>query len=173
MMMIVCQTPRLVIRRFSHQDAEFIVKLLNEPSFIENITDKGVRSVADAIEYLNAGPIMSYKTHGFGLYAVELIENNMLIGMCGLLKRPELTLPDIGYAYLPAFWRKGYAKEAVNAVLEYAQQQLKIDKIAAVTSLNNISSIGLLESIGFKQLKTMQLYENEPKCRYFELLSKI
>lgn len=171
-MTIVCQTPRLVIRPFSHQDAEFIVKLLNEPSFIENITDKGVRTLVDAIRYLDSGPIMSYQTYGFGLYAVELIDNNTLIGMCGLLKRPELALPDLGYAYLPEHWQKGYAKEAAQAVLEDAKQRLNLTKISAVTSLNNNSSIGLLETLGFKQLDTRVLYEGEPKCRYFELLNK-
>lgn len=68
----VLETPRLVVRRMSPDDAPFILELLNEPSFIQHIGDKGVRTLEDADAYITNGPIASYTKHRFGLYVVEL-----------------------------------------------------------------------------------------------------
>ncbi|HET9293896.1 MAG TPA: hypothetical protein VFO06_06340, partial [Gemmatimonadales bacterium] len=65
--MIVLETDRLVLRRLSTHDAEFILGLLNEPSFLRYIGDRGVRTVEDARAYIAKGPIDSYDRHGFGL----------------------------------------------------------------------------------------------------------
>ncbi len=111
--MIVCETKRLRLRHFSNDDAEFIIELLNDPSFINNITDKGVRNRDDAIRYMQEGPMLSYQTFGFGLNLVEFKEMDEKIGVCGLLKRDVLDDPDLGYAFLPQYWGKGYAAESV------------------------------------------------------------
>ena len=166
-MSFVYQTFRLTLRHFTLNDAEFVIHLLNQPSFIENIADKGVRTIKEANEYLHSGPMASYQQYGFGLNAVTLTETGLVIGMCGLIKRPELAVPDIGYAFLPEFWRKGYAKEAAQAVVINAKQH-HVNTLAAITNIDNVSSIKLLEALGFKQLKTMVLYQGEPECRYFE-----
>ncbi len=90
----------------------FILRLLNEPSFLENIGDRGVRSLDDARTYLTKGPFASYAQHGFGLFHVSLKEGGEAIGMCGLLKRDWLDASDVGFAFLPEFWSKGYAYES-------------------------------------------------------------
>jgi RimJ/RimL family protein N-acetyltransferase len=96
-------------------DAAFVVELLNDPSFLQHIGDKGVRTEADACRYLETGPLASYARHGFGLLRVGLRESGEPVGMCGLLKRDWLPDPDIGFALLPRFWRRGYALEAASA----------------------------------------------------------
>ena len=88
--MEVCKTERLKIRHFEKSDSEFVLKLLNEESFIANIGDKNVRSISDSINYLVNGPISSYEKFGFGLNLIMLEGSNIPIGMCGLLKRDEL-----------------------------------------------------------------------------------
>src|SRR5687767_1434093 len=102
--MLVLETPRLILRHFTVEDAAFIVRLLNEPSFITNIGDKGVRTLEQAAAYLREGPIASYVRYGHGLYAVVLRETLQPIGMCGLLKRQHLDDIDLGYAFLPEVW---------------------------------------------------------------------
>lgn len=159
----ICQTPRLTIKQFSLDDAEFIVRLLNEKSFIENIADKQVRTIIDAENYLTNGPMANYKEYGFGLYAVLLkssdtVTHETLIGMCGLLKRPELDYPDLGYAFLPEFCGQGYAVEAADAVLKNEVKKHSLNTIMAVTSLTNQSSHNLLKKINFSFIGTMQLY---------------
>ena len=115
---LVCETQRLLIRRLDATDAPFILRLLNEPSFLQNIGDRGVRSLDDARTYLAKGPLASYAQHGFGLFHVSLKAGGDAIGMCGLLKRDWLDAPDVGFAFLPEFWSKGYAPESSVGVIE-------------------------------------------------------
>jgi RimJ/RimL family protein N-acetyltransferase len=113
----VIETERLLLRKLSLDDAGFIVELLNEPSFLQFIGDKGVRSLDDARAYIQQGPMAMYEQHGFGLFLTALKEGNEPIGMCGLIKRESLPDVDIGFAFLPAFWSRGYALEAATAVM--------------------------------------------------------
>src|SRR5690349_10085825 len=102
-LMIVMNTGRLVLRQFSLDDAPFILRLLNEPSFVQHIADKGVRDLEGARGYLREGPMASYERHGFGLWLVSLAGGDTAIGMAGLLKRDYLDHMDIGYAFLPEY----------------------------------------------------------------------
>jgi RimJ/RimL family protein N-acetyltransferase len=150
-------------------DAAFVVELLNEPSFLRHIGDKGVRTEADACRYLAAGPLASYERHGFGLYRVGLKEIDQPIGMCGLLKRDWLEDVDIGFAFLPRFWRKGYALEAASAVLAHARDGLGLRRVVAITSPDNAASIGLLGKLGFRFERMARPSDREPEVRVFGL----
>jgi len=166
--MLVCETQRLKIRHFNSDDAEFIVKLLNEPSFIENIADKGVRNRQDAIKYLQDGSILSYQKFGFGMNMVELKESGIPIGMCGLINRDELEDIDIGYAFLPEYTGKGFAKEAVLSVLQNARDQHRLRRVVAITAIDNQGSIRLLEKIGFNYDSMIRFYGEDSKLFVFE-----
>lgn len=157
-MKAICETERLVIRQFSLRDTEFILRLLNDESFIRHIADKNVRSQEDAVNYLANGPISSYETYGFGFYLVLLKGKNVPIGMCGLIKRGELDLPDLGYAFLPQFCGQGYAREAAEVVLQKEMSSHALDTVLAITFPGNQRSISLLEKIGFRFKGTMALY---------------
>jgi RimJ/RimL family protein N-acetyltransferase len=144
------ETPRLVLRRFTLDDAPFILRLLNEPSFIRYIGDKGVRDLDGARQYLLNGPIASYARFGFGLLLVAVRESGQPAGMCGLLKRDTLADVDIGYAFLPDFWSRGYACEAGEAVLALGQRTFGLSRIVAVTTPDNAASIRVLTRLGFR-----------------------
>ena len=148
--MKILETERLVLRRFSSDDAQFILELLNQPSFLRYIGDKGVRTTEDAVRYIQTGPVASYEKFGFGLYLVELKETGVPIGMCGLLKRDTLPDADVGFAFLPDYWSQGYAFEAASGVMSYGREVLGLRRIVAITSLDNDASIKLLEKIGLK-----------------------
>ena len=165
----VIETSRLRLRELSLDDAEFILRLLNEPSFIQNIGDRGVRTLDDARTYIANGPIASYEKHGFGLLLVELKEKPMPIGICGLLKRDVLPEPDIGYALLPEFWSKGYAHESAAAVIEHARNVLRLNRILAVVNPDNASSIRLLEKMGFQFERYVRLSEDALEIKLFAL----
>ncbi|HYV09428.1 MAG TPA: GNAT family N-acetyltransferase [Pyrinomonadaceae bacterium] len=162
--MTVLETERLSLRKLTVDDAEFILALLNEPSFLRYIGDKKVRNLDDARQYILNGPVASYERHGFGLNCVELRESHTPIGMCGLLKREELPDPDIGFALLPDFWNKGFAFEAAEAVLKDAHN---LQRILAITSLDNHASINLLQRLGFRFEKVVQLSANGEQLRLF------
>ena len=165
--MTVLETERLSLRKLTIEDAQFILTLLNEPSFIRYIGDKQVRNVEDAEAYILNGPVASYERNGFGLYLVELRESYTPVGMCGFLKREELPDPDIGFAFLPEFWRKGFAFEAAAALLQNARARLKLQRILAITSLDNEASIKLLERLGFRFERVTQLAADREQVKMF------
>jgi ribosomal-protein-alanine N-acetyltransferase len=146
----VLTTERLVLRHLDADDAYFILELLNEPSFIRNIGDKGIRTVDGARGYILDGPVRSYELNGFGLFAVELKETKEPIGMCGLIKRDSLPDVDVGFAFLPRHWSKGYAFESASAVMDYGRETLGIGRIVAITDPDNQGSIKVLEKLGLK-----------------------
>src|SRR5260370_11071539 len=119
-MTMILETERLKLRRLSLDDTEFVLRLLNEPSFIQNIGDRGVRTVDDARGYIVKGPITSYEKFGFGLCMVETRSPSAPIGICGLLKRDVLDAVDIGYALLPEVCSQGYALEYAASDISYA-----------------------------------------------------
>ena len=148
--MITLETERLFLRGLNVGDAQFILALLNEPSFLRYIGDKKVRTTEDAANYILSGPVASYERNGFVLCVVELKETRTPIGICGLLKREELPDPDIGFAFLPDFWNKGFAFEAAAAVMKDARERLKLERILAITNQDNEASIKLLQKLGLQ-----------------------
>lgn len=142
-------TERLILRPFTLQDAPFILRLLNEPSFIANIADKGVRTLEQAETYLREGPLTSYATHGHGLWWVGLRKEGTPVGMCGIIRRETLPERDLGYAFLPEWWGQGLAREAAHACVEHAQQVLGAKALLAIITPTNLPSIRLVEALGF------------------------
>jgi RimJ/RimL family protein N-acetyltransferase len=164
---VVVETPRLTLRRLTQEDAPFILRLLNEPSFIEFIGDRGVRTVDDARRYVLSGPMASYEQHGFGLYLVELREGDVPIGICGLLKRGQLEHPDIGFSLLPEYWSRGYGREAASAVMAYARDSLGLGRLLAITSPHNERSGRLLSNLGFTFERNTRLSPDGEELKLF------
>jgi ribosomal-protein-alanine N-acetyltransferase len=154
---VVVETPRLSLRTFTDDDGAFVLGLLNEPSFIQNIGDREVRTLEGAREYITLGPMASYARFGFGLYLVELKAARTPIGICGLVKRDQLPEPDLGYALLPAYHRQGYAAEAAAAVRDYARDAVRLTQLLAIVNPANDSSIRLLGRLGFSFTALTQL----------------
>jgi RimJ/RimL family protein N-acetyltransferase len=165
--MVILETERLNLRKLSESDAGFILELLNEPSFLHNIGDKGVRNNDDAIQYILTGPIDSYERHGFGQWLVELKDSGVPIGMCGLMKKDALPDVDIGFAFLPRFWSKGYAVEVASAVMAYGSRELGLRRIVAVVNPDNEGSIRVLEKIGLKFERMVKLSEDRSENKLF------
>lgn len=165
--MTILETERLALREITTDDAEFLLKLLNEPSFIENIGDRNVRTIEHGRQYALNGPIASYQQHGFGLYLVELKGTRTPIGICGLVKRESLADADIGYALLPEYWRKGYALEATSAVKEYGSAKLGHKRLLAIVNPDNTSSIRVLEKLGLRFARMVRMSDDAPEiCLY-------
>jgi [ribosomal protein S5]-alanine N-acetyltransferase len=165
---VIAETSRLRIRHLTAADAAFTCKLLNEPSFIENIADRGVRSELDAMHYLAEGPIKSYQQHGYGLFLVEQNNNREPLGFCGLLYREHLDETDIGFAFLPQCWGQGFAFEAASAILHFGYNKLQLKRIVGLTSAGNAASIKVLTRLGLRFEKMVQML---PSKEYVQLYS--
>ncbi len=101
--MSIVKTDRLSLRKIDTDDAEFMLRLLNDPTFIQYVDDKKARDLESAKTYILEGPVASYQSYGYGLYLVETIDNRAPIGICGILKRDFLDHADIGFALMPEY----------------------------------------------------------------------
>jgi RimJ/RimL family protein N-acetyltransferase len=167
--MNIIETERLMLRKLTVDDAAFILDLLNQPSFIQYIGDRGVRTLEDAKRYIEAGAVASYERNGFGLYLTLLKGRDIPIGMCGLVKRDSLKDVDIGFAFLPQYWLKGYAFESASAVLAYARNTLGIKRILGIATPDNQGSIRVLEKIGLQFEKMVRLSADDVELKLFAL----
>ena len=165
--MLVLATQRLNLRWLQDADAEFILDLLNQASWLEFIGDRGVHNLEDAKGYINNGPLTMIRQYGFGLYLVETKSDERAIGLCGLLKREALDDVDIGFAFHPDFWGHGYAREAATACVEYARLKLGLERLVAVTMPANQASIALLKAVGMQYQRDISLGGGEEVLQLF------
>jgi len=147
----ISETPRLQLRQVELADAAFIYRLLNEPSWLENIGDRGVYSTADAVRYIRDRIQGPHRVFGYGMCVVQRKEDGSLVGLCGLVKREFLTHPDLGFALLPEFAGQGYAAEAAHSIIAAAESRWRIAQLNAITNLGNHRAVRLLERLGFKR----------------------
>ncbi len=148
--MIVIETARLALHEFKDDDAAFVLRLVNEPSFLRYIGDRGVRTLEDARRYIADGPVAGYARYGYGLLRVARKSDGTTVGMCGILRRDALPDPDIGFSLLPEYWSQGYALESAEAVMKHARESLRLGRILAITSKDNEPSMRLLGKLGFR-----------------------
>ena len=167
--MKVLDTQRLVLRWLEAGDAAFILRLVNEPSWLRYIGDKGIKSLRDAEDYMQSGPVDMCQRLGFGLWLAELKPNHVPIGICGLIKRETLDDVDIGFALLPEFCKQGYALEAAAATLGFARARLKLSRVVAITSQDNEASGKLLEKLGFQMERLLRMDGDEEELKLFAI----
>lgn len=160
--MMIVETPRLRIRELTIDDAEFVFGLVNEPSFLANIGDKGVKDLEGARQFILKSPWTCQEKHGYGQFLVELKEGGDPVGVCGLLDRENLDVTDVGFAILPQYRKRGFAFEAASAMMEYGHLTLGIGKIVGLTSEDNIASIRVLEKLGMRFERVVKMSDDDP-----------
>lgn len=139
--MQLINTERLYLEPISEKDTAFVLELLNTADWIRFIGERNVHSVLDAISYIRKireNPCIHYWT-------VRIQEGEVPAGLLAIIKRDYLDHPDLGFAFLPAFYGKGYAYEAACAVMNTVAE----DRLLAITLPGNHSSIRLIEKLGF------------------------
>jgi len=164
---MILETERLIIKKMTLDDAPFLLKLLNEPSWIQFIGDRNVNTIKDAENYIQEKMIVNYKKFGFGFYIIITKENKECVGTTGLIDREGMEYIEVGYALLQKFEGKGFAYEATKAILNYASEKLNISPIVAITDLENTKSIRLLNRLGLHFDKNIQLPNFEKPCKLF------
>jgi ribosomal-protein-alanine N-acetyltransferase len=164
-MAVIFETERLVLDELTvGRDEAFVLQLLNEPGFLENIGDRGVRDLAGATGYIEKGPAVSYAANGFGLWRVTEKTGGAAVGICGLIKRDVLRDPDVGYAFLRSAC---YAEEAARATLSHGRKALGLGRIVAITTPGNAGSIRVLQKIGLRAEGRVNLPDHGGESAYF------
>lgn len=146
-------TNRLLIEPIVLQDSDFIFELVNTEGWIKFIGDRNVKSTIDAYNYIQK--ILSNKDISY--WTVKLKNNEVTIGIITFIRRSYLEYHDIGFAFLPKFFKSGFAYEATIKVLEYVIPEYKLSNILATTVPENVSSIKLLNKMGLKFLKQIEI----------------
>ena len=165
--MIILETERLVLREVTVQDAAFVLDLLNSPGFLDNIGDRGVRTLDEARAYIEERVLGSYRDHGFGMWLTAQKSDGAAVGLAGLVRRDGLEFADLGYAFIPDAWGRGYAQEAAAAVLAHAQGPMGIPRLAAITTPENFASMAVLWKVGFTFHGMVTLPGAERESTYF------
>ena len=153
-------TERLALTPPTLDDAPFVLELLNDPGWLQNIGDRDVRTLDQARAYI---------AERFSKTPWFVVRDGMgePLGMCGLVERDGLDCPDIGYAFLERHSGKGYATEAARAVLAYGRETLGHQRIAAITAPHNTPSQRVLEKIGLRFVQMINLPGHAEASAYF------
>jgi [ribosomal protein S5]-alanine N-acetyltransferase len=158
---LVISTPRLELWKVELSDAAFLNCLLNDPSWLLNIGDRGVRTDAQASSYIEDKIWEHYDAFGYGLYIVRLKATGAPVGLCGLVKRDYLNAPDLGFALLPEHVGRGYVSEAATHLLPYVKSRYGVDLLYAIVQSGNGRSIKVLMGLGFQAQGPYRLPQGE------------
>ena len=145
------ETARLNLRLFTHDDVQIMFDLNSEPEIIKYAESTLTKTLQEAKERLEQGPLFDYKNYGYGRFAVELKEIGKVIGFCGIKYLPEINLPEVGYRYFKEYWGKGIGTEAARVCVDFARDDLEIKKLVALIVPENIASIKVARKLGMKK----------------------
>lgn len=144
------ETERLILRRFTLDDAEAWLPLISLPDIIRYTGDVPARSVDEARELLRTRPLRDYAVHGYGRMAVIEKSSGRLVGFSGLKYLDDLREVDIGYRFLADCWGKGYATESAGALMAQGRREHGFRRIVGMAHPDNAASIHVLEKLGLR-----------------------
>ena len=154
------ETARLRLRLFTHDDLQIMFRLNTDPDVIK-YADTPAKDMEEVRQRLEQGPLSDYKKYGYGRFAVELKESGDVIGFCGIKYLPEIDLPEVGFRYLKEYWGKGIGTEAANVCVDFARDDLKIEKLIALIIPGNIASIRVAEKLGMTKGPLIHIYDED------------
>ncbi|GEO03875.1 alanine acetyltransferase [Adhaeribacter aerolatus] len=166
------ETERLILKPTSEEDADFLLALLNSPKWIKYIGDRHVKSVEDAQAYIKNKMRPQLEKLGYSNYTVIRKTDNAKLGICGLYYREELEGIDIGFAFLPEFEHNGYAFESAYEIKRAGMEEFGISQIKAITTKENVASQKLLEKLGLKFNRLVQLPDEEEELLLYAFIKE-
>jgi len=152
---IIIETGRLILRPLTLDDAETaFYGWTGDLEVAEYVSWLPHHSINDAIEWLSEiemkqdseGNIIPSECYIWGFVHKETGE---LFGSGGLIWEDDWQLFQVGYNIMKSHWNRGYATEAMKAILEFAAKNLKIKKVAGGHAKENHASAKVLEKLGF------------------------
>lgn len=140
----VLETPRLALRAPHLEDAKTVAMLANDRRIAENTARiPHPYKLKDAEDFITG----ANRRGGETVFLITLHSGTM-IGACGIARQDDV--PEIGYWLGNAYWGKGYATEALHAVIDYAFTDLDHQALQAGARVTNPASRRVLEKCGFQ-----------------------
>lgn len=147
--MVFLTMSRIILQRFTLNDAPFLKELMNTPGWLQFIGDRQIDSIQKAADYITDKFFTHFNEFGYGPVKLCLKDTEQPIGIITVVKRDYLPYPDIGFALLPEYEGKGYAFEGSKAIIEQLTKEFNFPELYAFTEIDNIKSITLIERLGF------------------------
>ena len=143
------RTTRLLLRRWKDEDGDGLARIMSDPEVMEYRLAPLSRPECDDMIVEQE---TSFETRGFGLWAVERVEDSRLLGFTGLatseFDAPFCPAVDIGWTLARDAWGLGLATEAARAALEFAFGELRLDEVVAHTTWSNGRSRAVMRRLG-------------------------
>jgi len=146
------ETERLILRPWREEDVAEFARVTNTPAVMEFLG--GVRD-PDEFRGSYERVTASQEQNGFCFWMVERRSDGALLGFCGLKVGNTPSIEgeiEIGWRLREDAWGQGYAREAAEATLEWAWQNLPCERVVAITAAGNKRSWGLMERLGMRRL---------------------
>lgn len=150
-------TPRLRLRPFTPADLDDLHRLDSDPVVMRYVIPP--RTYAETVEYLNKILRQYDEAHGPVRWNVEERGTGEFVGVIGLFRLEDDTDWEIGYRFFEKFWGKGYATEALRAVIDYGLHARKLPRLVAVANPENRASYRVMEKVGMR-FEKMAFYYN-------------
>lgn len=153
----IFKSERLGFRNWVEADITPMIKISGDPEVMKNFPATATpEQTTDFILRMQE----MYTEKGFCYFAVDNLENNVLIGFIGLCHQEYNVafspFVDIGWRLDKKYWGKGFATEGAKRCLEYAFNVLDLDNIKSTAPLVNLNSINIMEKIGMTKLLEFQ-----------------
>lgn len=147
---VVLTTHRLLLRQIGEDDLDPHMTLLNTPAVMRHLGGVQPRSVIAA---KHAAARAGFAAEGFGFMMIEERATGELVGHCGLRRVASPLAPnphdhEIGWLVREDRWRRGYAHEAMRALVDWAFDAIGAAQIVALTVEANVGSWRLMEKLG-------------------------
>lgn len=143
------ETGRLLLRPFSLVDVDDLHQLWIEPGVRRYLWDDEVIPREQAASIVEKS-LALFEAQGFGLWAVFLRAEEVLIGFCGFWFFHEPPKLELLYGIAPAYWNTGFATEVARVMMKYAFEELSFERIQASTDAANEASSRVMEKSGLK-----------------------
>jgi len=146
----ILETPRLTLRELVPQDEDALAAMYADPQVMRWIGSGGVQTREDAREAIRR-EIDGYRERGYGEWAATLRGSTEPIGMCGLIRWPDIDgVEEVEVAYLLArhAWGNGYATEAAATIRDWALRELRRDRLVSLVYHDNVASMNVARKIG-------------------------
>ncbi|WP_456312631.1 GNAT family N-acetyltransferase [Pseudomonas shirazensis] len=145
----VIETERLVLKRITNEDANEVFELRSNPETMKYIPRPLVKNTEDALEHIAMIDDKIETNVGIN-WGITFKDNSKLLGIIGYYRmQPENYRAEIGYILLPEYHGKGIIPEAVNRLIRYGFDDLKLHSIEAVIDPENLASEKVLQKCGF------------------------
>lgn len=166
------ETERLVLRRWTEDDAEPFAEMNADPEvmrYIGNGRPRTAQQTREAVEKL----MRRWDEQGWGTFAVELAETGEFVGFAALAVPeflPEiLPAVEVGWRIKRSQWGRGIAPEAAREVMRFAFGELGLDRVVSCIHSANAASIRVAEKLGMTLERETTVPVHEVPCSVYEL----